>query len=424
MNATNFIQFNNAGISVATYAEIRQSLIGIYKEAYGSDIDLSTGTADGVFIAELAEIISKLCDSVKILWNNLDASTATGVYLDNLCKLSNVYRMPATKSTTSLLVSGPSGQSVPTGTQFIDRSGKIWVSLNNATLPSSGSVSIDVACSEPGPIQAPPGWVYASVENEGWVVSQPDAAHIGLNAESDSALRARRAVTSGLKGATTLGSLKGALVSIAGIRDAAIYNATEPNVGNTPVAADGTVLTQHSVYVIVRKDPDTTVDDAVIGNVIYNKLTPGIPTLAMSSGATASGVAKSYVQTKIGNVPVSPQTIRWKQCIAVHPQIKIEVAPTAGFSTDALEKCGLDLIEWLNQLPISTNLASDELFIEFADRVPTVKGYRICTTTPSSITIATESSYSNPDTYYDYNHIDVTASASTFGRYILTISHQ
>ena len=56
MNISNFITFTAGGLQIASFVEIREALIARYKEVYGTDIDLSTGTADGVFVNDLALI--------------------------------------------------------------------------------------------------------------------------------------------------------------------------------------------------------------------------------------------------------------------------------------------------------------------------------------------------------------------------------
>ena len=60
INIANLIQYTAVGVRVATFAEIRNAVIERYKSVYGSDIDLSTATADGVFVNDLSLIISNI----------------------------------------------------------------------------------------------------------------------------------------------------------------------------------------------------------------------------------------------------------------------------------------------------------------------------------------------------------------------------
>jgi hypothetical protein len=88
-----FIKITAGGIVIADYDQVQSALVKRYKEIYGSDIDLANTTADGVFVNDLALIINNILQSFKTLYSNLDVNTASGVYLDSLCRLSNITRI-------------------------------------------------------------------------------------------------------------------------------------------------------------------------------------------------------------------------------------------------------------------------------------------------------------------------------------------
>ena len=92
------ITITNAGFEVASYPEIREALVQRMKEIYGSDIDVSTGSADGIWIESLSLVINNILQSFLQLNANLNPDTATGIYLDVLSSLTNVIRKRATKS--------------------------------------------------------------------------------------------------------------------------------------------------------------------------------------------------------------------------------------------------------------------------------------------------------------------------------------
>ena len=66
VNIDEIIKLTNAGLKIATFTQIRAALIDRYKSIYGSDIDLSTGSADGIFVNDLALIINNIFD---LLWS-------------------------------------------------------------------------------------------------------------------------------------------------------------------------------------------------------------------------------------------------------------------------------------------------------------------------------------------------------------------
>ena len=84
VDITDFIKITSAGVKIADYVQVRAALIKRYRSIYGSDIDVSTASADGIYITNLALIINNILQSVKTMYSNLDVNTANGVYLDHL----------------------------------------------------------------------------------------------------------------------------------------------------------------------------------------------------------------------------------------------------------------------------------------------------------------------------------------------------
>ena len=97
---TDFIRFTNAGVDIASFTQIRDAITTRYKEVYVQDIDLTVTptNADGIFVNDLSLMVNNILQSIKTMYANLDVNTASGVYLDNLCRLSNIVRKHATPS--------------------------------------------------------------------------------------------------------------------------------------------------------------------------------------------------------------------------------------------------------------------------------------------------------------------------------------
>ena len=120
-----FVRFDASGVNVANFTEIRSELIKRYKEAYGSDIDLSTSSADGVFVNNLSLIMNNILQTMLTLYSNLDVENASGKYLDTLCNLSNIIRKEATPSSVSLQITNVGSDTLTNIDRltFIDKSG-------------------------------------------------------------------------------------------------------------------------------------------------------------------------------------------------------------------------------------------------------------------------------------------------------------
>ena len=142
----NLIRLTNSGLFVADYPEIVNMLTIRYKEIYGNDIDLSPTTADGVFIHNIALLINNILQGFQILKNNLDVDTAKGEFLENLCKLSNIYRKSATSSYATVTIHNNSNPVSLPKVSCVDVNGVIWTSKVGINLPFSESTSIILYC--------------------------------------------------------------------------------------------------------------------------------------------------------------------------------------------------------------------------------------------------------------------------------------
>ena len=303
LDITQFLQLTASGLQTASFTQVRAALIDRYKEVYGSDIDLSTGNADGIFVNDLALIINNILQTVQTLYANLDVNYASGTYLDALCALSNVTRLPATYSNASLTIQNIGNNALTNiNPIFIDQSGLEWQAKEPFDIASQEIKNIVVFCKTAGNISATVGWITKTAEVLPLAIYQNSLPNIGQNRESDAELRNRRSQRSGAAGTTVLESLAGALYNLSDVVDLKIYN-NNTNISNT--AADGTTIDANSIYAILRYSEGITIDDSLIGTIIHEKLTPGIHSCD-SAASSDNGEAKSYeYMTSIYGVTIS-----------------------------------------------------------------------------------------------------------------------
>lgn len=425
INWGELIKFTGSGLSVAEYSQIRIALANRYKEIYGEDIDLSTGSADGIFIETYSLIVNNILQSFKTFYSQLDVNTATGQYLDILCALSNVYRKSPTKSTATLVITldeSETTQTNITSLTFSDINGNTWEfndTLNPLTLEPGVAQTIRVTASELGPIRANAGWINQVVDTDLLIgVVQETSAEPGTYSETDAELRARRNNSLGVNGVTVLGSLAGSLLALNGVRDAKIYN----NDTITSITAkDGTSINPHCVYVILRRNANIDIPDSSIGSLIYEKMTPGIMT-TVSNGTEGTNHSYQYKQYISGVIETGVnQTVNWKVATPVKPVIEITLTKEENFATannSTANYVGNAIMNYLNSLPLSTDIKIRNLINECEYNDPKFRGRK--TFDVASITIddvATD--FVNQDTYYDYSVIDIDDNTSTV---IITLS--
>ena len=404
------IKITNGGVYIAPFTDIRSAIIERYRAIYGSDIDLSTGSADGVFVNDLALIINNILQTINTMYANLDVDSASGVYLDILCALSNVTRKPATKSNVYLTLTYSGDSQITLTAQdlvFVDKSGLEWSAQQEQIFNPGETVSVQVFCEQEGAIQAPAGWIYQLIDASLPItVSQPDPANVGNNAEMDGELRARRAQSSGANGVTTLGALTGALLNIVGIDDVKVVN---NNTGSAVSLSDGSTNAAHSVYVVLRYDDGIVIPDSTIGKIIYEKLTPGIAT---SQCTASSGTAKSYIYVaEVNDVyqNIQNQNVYWKQAVPINPTVTLTINVKDFFSTDEFESIANSLMMYMNRLPINQALTANDLMVQSVYADPTFKGQATYT-----VTSVSASSYVNNLTYYKYTRYSVPQSGSVY----------
>ena len=401
MEIQNFITINSAGVITATYPEVKSALIAMYKDAYGSDIDLTNGNSDDVFISNLSLIINNILRSFDILYANLDVNSASGIYLDALCRLSNVIRKSATASTTKATIKANATTTIDYDTSFVDESGNEWKYSGNAfSLTSGSTANVLLTCQALGPI--------ALAENS-LISTVNEVAVLGNNVETDSELRGRRANAVGAAGTTVLESLSGALLSLPYIDDAYVY---ENNSNASVTLADKATVAPHSIYVVTRQTMSDTVSTNQIAKTIFQKLTPGIGT---NAGSSTSGTAQSVTAQSINDnntLYSNAHDIQWKLATGVHPKITISLTAQQGYSDSVRLALLNSFISYLNALPIGTDLVPDQLISELYQDDPLFNGRSTFVVNSISIDSANTATkiYANPLTYYNYTVDDITIS--------------
>ncbi|MCI6089747.1 MAG: baseplate J/gp47 family protein [Solobacterium sp.] len=411
-----FVRFDASGVNVANFTEIRSEIIKRYKEAYGSDIDLSTSSADGVFVNNLSLIMNNILQTMLTLYSNLDVENASGKYLDTLCNLSNIIRKEATPSSVSLQITNVGSDTLTNIDRltFIDKSGVAWIytTENPLSIARNETKEISAICEQPGPTEAPVGFIAGMMQNYPLQIIQKENAIVGRDAETDDELRARRSKSLGGSSLTILESLIGSLMTISGINDVHIYNNNE---NKTKTAKDGTVIDSHSVYCILRLDGTVNVSDETIGSIIHSKLTPGVRTTPLNETVGNTGKARSYTFVeKSYNTAIaeSNQLIYWKEAVPIAPQIGIKISTYDFFTADEINTIGNRVISYLNKLPLSENLDKNKILIEAVQADPKFKGN--LTYYVNSVTVDTSTYESNPDTYYHYTDISSTNVGNTY----------
>ncbi len=406
-NYLDLISYGKNGIVVGDYNKIREVLVNRFKAIYGSDIDLSSTSADGQWIEEQALFINNMLQMIKQMYSNLDPREATGEFLDIIASYTNVTRRRATRSTVSVTISGLAEGATYTINEplaLLDRSGNVWT-CEPFVADENGEATVTATCDEYGPIRANIGWLYTTVEQLGGVtITMLHDAIPGRNRESDAELRARRDNSLSLRGVTVLESIVSTILDINGLIDIKIYN---NDTLSTITAKDGTDILRNSIYIIIRRNQNINIANSIIGSIIYEKKTPGIHTTAMAETAT-TGISKQFNYPN--NLDID-QIVNWKEATPISPEVKIIIEKKNYFVSGDGEGStsrviANDVIEYLNNLNISEDISNIELLstVLYADPL-----YRNNNTyIVKEVTIdGSADDFENPDTYFNYTTFTV-----------------
>lgn len=439
------IKFGSSGIEKASFYQIKEALIEMYKNIYGHDIDVDSTTADGQFIYNIALLIDNTFNALLNLNNNLNPASASGKWLDVICGFNNIERKTQTASKAYCYLKClrnyiPDKNQDVQQIQLIDTHNNTWTWIE--TKKSNGEFYTEkfeagkwytllFTCDKLGPVIANPsdkvpsntsnielftndvkGDINRTISADlyPFEVWQKDI-NIGEYEETDNELRSRRLRESGYKGTTTLSSLMGALQAIDGIKDVKIYNSANSETGIDITANDGTIIKLHNIYIILRYADGINFSDQEIISTIYNKITPGIASTPYNeendkynTGESLSAAFKIY--------SVIQQDIYWKKCKPISPSFTLNFMYTYDYNAyDQEEYIKNGIKDYAYKLSLTDNLYISNI-------INTINGLTTQYVSGLSTYVGTTGKfienkdddhnhndyYENRDTYFDYNN--------------------
>lgn len=235
------------GFSFADYPTHLSYVQSVFQNIYGADIYLEADSQDGQLCAAFATALYDTNQIMAQVLNSLTPVYAQGTQLSAAVLINGIARQSSTYSTCYVTLSGTIGTQVGVaGAQVKDQNGYIW-DLATATIETDGTVTTLATCATSGAIAALPNTITQIVTPiYGWnSVTNPTAATLGLNPESDAELRQRQLNSTSITSQTTLAGLRGALLSITNVTRASVLE-------NNTDTTDANGLLPHSICSIVE----------------------------------------------------------------------------------------------------------------------------------------------------------------------------
>lgn len=308
------------GLQTATQAELIATFTAAMQAIYGADIDLDQDSPDGQMMMIFIQAVLDLEDLLVQVYNMFDPDNAIGVVLDQRVAINGIQRQAGTSTVTNITISTSQSvnlygldQSVQPVFTVADASGNKY-QLRTTQLgfnPGGGGTPLAFQAAVPGALVPTPNTITVPVTIILGVsnINNPTTyTTLGINEESDAALKIRRQISVALASQGFLRGLLATLENINGITSAFVYE-------NTTDAVDVDGVPGHSIWVIVAG----TAANADIAQAIYTK---------RNAGCGMFG-SQSYVITQVDG---SPFEIFWDTVIPQAIYIKFNASSLDGIN--------------------------------------------------------------------------------------------
>lgn len=324
---------DSTGLTIKTLPELIADLTAALKVIYGTGINVASNSPDGQLINILSQAIYDNLSLLLDVYNSFDVESASGVALDRLVPLNGLIRGAATYTVAPVeitvdkaltLIGKDALVATPTAIVFTvqDDTGNQFQLATTKVFGAAGTSSLVFNASDPGVVEVAANTItqQTTVISGVTLVNNPTVTGVvvGVNEETDSQLKMRRAKMYKLASIGPADSVQAALLapwfSNVGASDAlVIENDTAAPVGGVPA---------NSLYCIVR-DNGLTAHRFIIPKQIMSKKAPGCGLHG----------AESEVATRSNGIPY---TGKWDWAVAQPLYITFGITPkTTGVTFDS-----------------------------------------------------------------------------------------
>lgn len=251
------------GLSVPDISDVLAGRLTDMTTALGGGASQSLSSPQGQIAQSDTEIIAQEYDKLLCLFNQVNPDYSTGRFQDGIGRIYFMDRISAQGTVVTATCIGQVGTTIPAGSSAVDTSGYIYQSIDNAIIPSTGSVDVQFVNTTTGPITCAAGalsQIYRAVS--GWdAITNVSPGVVGVDVESRIAFETRRRQSVARNSRNQDASTLSALLETSGVLDAYVWSnrtATTINKGTTNFPVLG-----HSIYICVYGGTDSDVAEAI-----------------------------------------------------------------------------------------------------------------------------------------------------------------
>lgn len=276
----------DTGVIVPDMSQTLSEVAAEFRAVFGQSLSVDPSTPQGMLITRIAEMRDSVARNNCDVANQINPNVAGGVFLDALVGLHFGQRRAASKSTVTATVTGTNGTIIPKGSVAKTTTGARFETMYAVTI--SGSTSVQMQAIETGPVGADAGTL-TKIETSisGWsTVTNPLAATLGRDVESDAQLRSRRLDMLGTQSTSTIAAIRSRLSAQVG---GLISHAVVDNPTLSAKTIKGVSIAAKSIAVFTAGGAS-----ADIARAIYNATPAGVPTVGTTTVNVADTVVSGY----------------------------------------------------------------------------------------------------------------------------------
>lgn len=230
-------------------SDIKTGVFTDINKAFGGGLNPADNTPQGQLTASETAIIGDKNSQIAYISNQVNPVYATGQWQDAIGQIYFMQRIAAAGTVVNCTCIGAVGTIIPAGATASDTAGYIYSSTSSATIPASGSITVQFQNNTAGAIACNAGSlnnIYSAIP--GWdSITNPAAGALGNLVETQQAFEYRRKQSVAANAVNSVTAIQGAILALPGVIGAfTIDNPTNATITygstNYPIPANSTLL--------------------------------------------------------------------------------------------------------------------------------------------------------------------------------------
>lgn len=260
------IVFNpETGLTVESAADVLAQIEADWQNAFSGGglpaLNVDPATPAGQLIATEAALVQAKDSEILFLANMFNPETAEGRWQDALAKIYFLTRKTAEPTVVDCVCTGLYNTTIPAGSIVQSDDGHQLRSIDAATIPSSGTVTVEFETVETGPIEIAANSVNKIITViPGWdTVTNAAAGVLGRDAETQTEFETRRYNSVATNAHGSVSAIQGAISGVDGVLDCKVLENSTDNA----MTILGVSVNPHSICACVFGGDGTDIAEAI-----------------------------------------------------------------------------------------------------------------------------------------------------------------